>query len=76
MKVTTKGQVTIPLEIREEFGIHAGTDVEFLIKDETITLNRKDAPASTIRQTLNRMRGKGTGKLTTDQILALTRGDE
>ncbi|HEX7513132.1 MAG TPA: AbrB/MazE/SpoVT family DNA-binding domain-containing protein [Candidatus Methylomirabilis sp.] len=32
MKVTTKGQVTIPLEIRERLSIHPGTDVEFAVE--------------------------------------------
>jgi AbrB family looped-hinge helix DNA binding protein len=32
MKVTTKGQVTIPLEIRERLNIQPGTDVEFVWK--------------------------------------------
>jgi AbrB family looped-hinge helix DNA binding protein len=30
MRITTKGQVTIPVELREQFGRHPGTEVEFI----------------------------------------------
>ncbi|MEO8527620.1 MAG: AbrB/MazE/SpoVT family DNA-binding domain-containing protein [Pseudolysinimonas sp.] len=32
--VTSKGQITIPLEIRNRFGIHAGTRVHFVVHDD------------------------------------------
>jgi AbrB family looped-hinge helix DNA binding protein len=37
MKVTTKGQVTIPLEIRERLSIHPGTDVEFAVEGNVVS---------------------------------------
>ncbi|MBW3660811.1 MAG: AbrB/MazE/SpoVT family DNA-binding domain-containing protein [Gemmatimonadetes bacterium] len=39
-KVTTKGQVTIPKEIRDRLGIHPGTEVEFKIEDRRVILRR------------------------------------
>ena len=68
MRVTSRGQVTIPIEIRERFGLLPETEVEFQIKGNAVR----------IVKTAGR-RGKGRGKalvglLTTDQILALTRG--
>jgi len=32
--VTSKGQVTLPAEVRRRLGIHAGTKLEVLIKDD------------------------------------------
>ena len=41
MRITTKGQVTIPIEIREKAGLLPNTEVEFRIKENTVTLKRK-----------------------------------
>jgi antitoxin PrlF len=70
MKVTQKGQVTIPLEVRRALGIHAGSDVEFQIEENGARLVvDQDATAREITQ----MRGAGSVDLSTDEILALTR---
>jgi len=78
MRVTSKGQVTIPIEIREKLGMFPDTEVEFSVRGATATL-RKVAPKNG-RQTrgaeaIRRLRGKSTANLdmTTDQILALMR---
>jgi AbrB family looped-hinge helix DNA binding protein len=34
--VTTKGQITIPIEIREQFGIRAGTRVDFFVNERDV----------------------------------------
>ena len=34
MRVTQKGQVTIPLEVRRALGIHPGSDVEFELDEQ------------------------------------------
>ena len=44
-RVTTKGQVTIPKEIREELGIEPGDEVTFEEADSTYTI-RKTAPTT------------------------------
>ncbi len=44
-KVTTKGQVTIPQEIRDRLGIHPGSTVEFGVEGEVVTV-RKAAPVA------------------------------
>ena len=36
MKVTTKGQVTIPQDIREQLGIYPGSEVEFIIDGNSV----------------------------------------
>lgn len=70
MRVTQKGQVTIPLHVREALRIEPGTDVRFeLDRDGARLVVGADAAADAIE----RMRGAGDVELTTDEILALTR---
>jgi antitoxin PrlF len=70
MRVTQKGQVTIPLDVRRALGIRTGSDVEFQLDDRGARLVvDRDHAASEIE----RIRGAGDIELTTDEILALTR---
>jgi AbrB family looped-hinge helix DNA binding protein len=74
MRVTSKGQVTIPIEIREKVGFLPNTEVEFKITGTTVILKKVRSPSRRSRDLINRMRRKATLKMTTDEILALTRG--
>jgi len=49
MKVGERGQVTIPKEIRDRFGIGPDTDVEFTVEHGEILL-RKRAPRLRLRK--------------------------
>jgi AbrB family looped-hinge helix DNA binding protein len=71
MRVTQKGQVTIPLEVRQALGIHPGSDVQFRIEEEGVRLVVDPERAA---KEIAGMRGAGSGELSTDEILALTRG--
>jgi len=75
MKITTKGQVTIPVEVRERLGLLPDTEVEFRVRGNVAILE-KVGGRRTRRgaDVIARLRGRGTVKLTTDQILALMRG--
>ncbi len=74
MRVTEKGQVTIPKALRDALGIGAGSQVEFERADETIVI-RKSADGPTRGAALvERLRGRGDVVMTTDEIMALTRG--
>ncbi len=75
MKVTSKGQVTIPIELREQFGIFPNSEVEFIAGDNQIVLRKKSASNSRGQKLIEAMRGKGTVKMTTDEIMALMRGE-
>lgn len=70
MRVTQKGQVTIPLEVRRALGIEAGTDVSFELDPGGARLVVDPAGATA---EIKRMRGAGDVAMTTDEILALTR---
>ena len=70
MRVTQKGQVTIPLEVRRALGIHPGSEVEFRIEEQGVRLVVDPVRAA---EEIAGMRGAGSGELSTDEILALTR---
>ncbi len=70
MRVTQKGQVTIPQDVRQALGIHAGTDVAFELDERGARLVVEPERAAA---EIKRMRGAGDVELTTDEILALTR---
>ena len=79
MRVTTKGQVTIPQDVREKLGIFPGTEVDFIVKGDSarIVKTQKDSGKMTRGERIvARIVGKGTANLdlTTDQIMAWTRG--
>ncbi len=76
MRVTQKGQVTIPQEIREKAGILPETEVDFVFDGERIYLQKKEGSSGRGRILLQRMRGKASVTMSTDQIMALTRGEE
>jgi antitoxin PrlF len=70
MRVTQKGQVTIPRDVRRALGIKPGSDVEFEVDERGARLLvDRDRAAREVA----RMRGAGEGEMTTDEILALTR---
>lgn len=75
MKITTKGQVTIPIEIREKFGLQPNTEVEFQVQGGTVRLVKASRKRAQQRgsELIKRLTGKGSAKMTTDEILALTR---
>lgn len=77
MKVTEKGQITIPKDLRDALGIGAGTKVTFEVApDERALVVRKVTDGPTRGQQLaRRLRGRGDVPMTTDQIMALTRAD-
>ena len=74
MKVTEKGQVTIPKELRDALGIGAGTEVEFERRKDTIVVRKSDRRPTRGRQLAERLKGRGDVEMTTDEIMALTRG--
>ena len=77
MRITAKGQVTIPVAIREQAGLLPGTEVEFKLDGDTVRIARSKAPKGETRgdRAVRLLRGSGTVRMTTDEIMALTRGD-
>jgi AbrB family looped-hinge helix DNA binding protein len=78
VRITSKGQVTIPQELREKAGLLPGTEVEFDLAAGGIVMRRVRAPVAPGRgaRAVELLRGSATIRMTTDQIMALTRGEE
>jgi AbrB family looped-hinge helix DNA binding protein len=75
MRVTEKGQVTIPKELRDALGIGAGTDVEFERRKDALVIRKARVSSGRGTRLAERLRGRGDVEMTTDQIMALTRAD-
>jgi antitoxin PrlF len=72
MRVTSKGQVTIPQELRAQAGLHPGSEVTFKLERGRVYIEK--AKGNSRGETLaRRLTGRGDVKMTTDEILALTR---
>jgi bifunctional DNA-binding transcriptional regulator/antitoxin component of YhaV-PrlF toxin-antitoxin module len=77
MRLTSKGQVTIPLSLRKRYGMGARTEVLFEAASGGVLV--KPAPAQRLRRlklALRRARGSANTGLSTAQIMRQTRGDE
>lgn len=74
MRITSKGQVTIPQEIRESMGLLPDTEVEFIIKGNTVQIVKSPRGESRGARLVRRMRGQAKGGMSTDEIMKLTRG--
>jgi AbrB family looped-hinge helix DNA binding protein len=75
--MTSKGQVTIPKPVRDRLNLKPGNAVEFELADDgrvvLVKVGRKAKPRPS---RFERIRGSATVKMTTDEIMALTRGDD
>jgi AbrB family looped-hinge helix DNA binding protein len=81
MKITSKGQVTIPQEIREKAGLHPHTEVDFSWERGNVVLRAAGKRSSKgerlvkALRSLDQHRSKGpTGRMSTDQLMELLRG--
>lgn len=74
MRITSKGQVTIPVAIREKLGLHPETEVEFEIAGNAARLRKAEGRGRRGRALVAHLRGRATTRLSTAQIVALTRG--
>ncbi len=72
--VTVKGQVTIPKAVRDHLGLKPGSEVRFRrASDGSIVLEAATKPARPDR--FEALRGHAGKGLSTDDIMALTRGE-
>jgi AbrB family looped-hinge helix DNA binding protein len=74
MRITTKGQITIPLAIRKKLNISPASEVDFVVgEDDRVYLVKKEDQSN--NQRFSRLRGIATVKMSTEEIMALTRAD-
>ena len=79
MQITSKGQVTIPLNVRTRLGLLPHTEVDFeLVGDHARIRKAKPATGTGTRgnRVLEALRGSADTRMSTDEIMALTRGDD
>ena len=77
MRLTSKGQVTVPIAVRERYGLRPHTEVEFVDTERGPVLVAVQNEGETRGARLVRhMTGKATSGLTTDEIMALMRGED
>jgi AbrB family looped-hinge helix DNA binding protein len=74
MKITSKGQVTIPIGIRQRFGLLPDTEVAFEARGGTVVIRKVRESGRRGANVVARLKGRATAGLSTDEILALTRG--
>ena len=72
--VTSKGQVTIPKPVRDRLGIKPGNAVDFQPTEDGRFVLIK-VGAKRIRSRFEALRGRAGRGLSTDEIMALTRGE-
>ena len=75
MRITRKGQVTIPQAVREKLGLLPDTEVEFCVEGNVAILRKAEGLSRRGRRLVEGMRGRATVRMSTDEILALTRGE-
>ena len=76
MKITTKGQVTIPQRLRLKFGLLPNTEVTFEEADGCVVLRPALSKRALVEERLREARGAAAGDMRTDDVMRLTRGDE
>lgn len=76
MKISTDGQVTIPQEIRDRLGLQPDTEVELTVVDGGVMVRKVEEKLGDFRSYLDSIRGTLKCGMTTDEVMALTRGDD
>jgi AbrB family looped-hinge helix DNA binding protein len=74
MRITSKGQVTIPQEIRERIGLLPDTEVEFEVVGNAVRIRKAKRSQARGRMVVARLQGRAGRSMTTDEIMKLTRG--
>lgn len=75
MRMNSKGQVTIPAEIREELGLRPGDEVDVLMEDGALRILRRHGSPTRGQRAASRLRGTAKTEMSTDEIMELLRGE-
>jgi AbrB family looped-hinge helix DNA binding protein len=73
VKLNSKGQVTIPVQLRERHGLHEGDEIDVVEDGDTLRIVRVADSQSRGQRLVHRMRGRASTSMTTDQLLELLR---
>lgn len=79
MRLNSKGQVTIPAQLRDRFNLHEGDQVEVVEDGNALRIVRVENAETRGERLVGRLRGSGTARdtrnMTTDELMELLRGD-
>lgn len=75
MKLNSKGQVTIPADLRRKHHLQEGDEVEVIEDGSTLRIVRAEGTESQTHQLIRAMRGKATTTMSTDELMELLRGE-
>jgi AbrB family looped-hinge helix DNA binding protein len=75
VKLNSKGQVTIPADLRRRFGFAEGDEVEVVAEGNALRIVHSRKARSGGERVVGRMRGRATTRRTTDELMDLLRGE-
>lgn len=75
MRITTKGQSTIPQQVRRDLGLEPGDEVDIVVEDGVARIVPVDGPRGLGARVVEALLGRGQVALSTDEIMALTRAE-
>jgi AbrB family looped-hinge helix DNA binding protein len=75
VRVNSKGQVTIPAQLREKHGLREGDEVDVVEDDEGLRIVRVAGSQTRGQRLVAHMRGRATTDMSTDDLLGLLRDD-
>ena len=75
--LTSKGQVTIPKQIRDALNLASGCPVDFAVnRDGEVVIHKVDARTNRKPDRFEAARGKADVKWRTNDLMALLRGED
>ena len=75
MRLNSKGQVTIPADLRQRHGFHEGDEVDVIEDGDTLRIVRRETGETRGTRLVRRMRGRATTRQSTDELMELLRGE-
>ncbi len=75
MKLNSKGQVTIPADLRHRHGFAEGDDVDVVEDGSSLRIVHRTAGETRGERIVNRIRGRATTGPSTDELIYLLRGE-
>ena len=79
MRITSKGQVTVPANMREMYGLRPGVEIEFLPQGDGLQIKARkpdQKSSAAFDRWLENAAGSAVKGITTEQIMTLTRGED
>jgi AbrB family looped-hinge helix DNA binding protein len=76
MRMTSKGQVTIPADLRKRFGLGPGAEVEVVAGEDGAVVRRASSHGGRGAELVARLQDRADGELSAEAVLRLTRGED